>query len=165
MTLDRAIAGIFVLICVIYGYTAFVTMEAGLLPFERNLTFLPNTMPKWLSILGAFIGLIVIVQSVPKEAGEIDPGEIDVRNLRQYKLGQAIALLVLMVAYALLLRPIGFLAATTLFICLGGYVLGERNYKLMVPIAAVAAFFIWYLVEQVLGIFLRPWPWFIYGGA
>ena len=114
MTLDRAIAGIFLLVCLIYGYTAFVTMEAGLLPFEMNMTFLPNTMPKWLSVLGIIIGLVVVFQTGPSAQAEIDDSEIDYRNLRQYKLGQAIFLLALMVAYALLLRPIGFIAATTI---------------------------------------------------
>ena len=161
MTLDRAIAGLFLLLCLIYGYTAFVTMEANLLPFEQNMTFLPNTMPKWLSVLGVIIALVVVVQSGPKNQAEIDEGEIDYRNLRQYKLAQAIFLLVLMVAYALLLRPIGFIAATTLFLAVGGMLLGERNYKLLLPIVIFTAFFIWYLVQELLGIFLKPWPWFI----
>ena len=161
MTLERAIAGLFLLLCLIYGYTAFVTMEANLLPFELNMTFLPNTMPKWLSVLGVIIGLVVVVQTGPKAQAEIDEGEIDYRNLRQYKLAQAIFLLGLMIAYALLLRPIGFIAATTLFLAGGGMILGERNYKLLLPIAIFTAFLIWYLVQELLGIFLRPWPWFI----
>ena len=93
MTLDRAIAGIFILLCLIYGYTAFVTMEANLLPFELNMVFLPNTMPKWLSILGVIVGLVVVIQSGPKANAEIDAGEIDYRNMRQYKFAQALFLL------------------------------------------------------------------------
>ena len=161
MTLDRAIAGIFILLCLIYGYTAFVTMEANLLPFELNMVFLPNTMPRWLSILGVIVGLVVVIQSGPKANAEIDAGEIDYRNMRQYKLAQALFLLALMVAYALLLRPIGFLTATTLFLAGGSMILGERRYIVLIPVAVFAAFLIWYLVQEVLGIFLRPWPWFI----
>ena len=161
MTLDRAIAGIFVLLCLIYGYTAFVAMEASLLPFELNMTFLPNTMPKWLSVLGVIVGLVVVIQTGPKANDEIDAGEIDYRNLRQYKLAQALFLLGLMLAYAMLLRPIGFLAATTLFLAVGSIILGERKYIVLIPIAVSTAFIIWYLVQEVLGIFLRPWPWFI----
>ena len=160
MTLERAIAGIFVVICLVYGYTAFVVMEAGLLPFELNMTFLPNVLPKWLSILGVVVGVVVLIQSGPKADKEADPDSIDFRNLRQYKLGQAILLLVFMVAYALLLRPIGFVTATTLFLVLGAVTLGERRYVVLVPVAVLAAFLIWYLVQEVLGIFLRPWPWF-----
>ncbi len=161
MTLDRAIAGIFILICLIYGYTAFVTMEANLLPFELNMVFLPNTMPKLLSILGVIVGLVVVIQTGPKTNTEIDPSEIDYRNMRQYKLAQALFLLALMVAYALLLRPIGFLIATTSFLAGGSMILGERKYIVLIPVAVFTAFLIWYLVQEVLGIFLRPWPWFI----
>ncbi|MCP4188033.1 MAG: tripartite tricarboxylate transporter TctB family protein [Gammaproteobacteria bacterium] len=161
MTLDRAVAGIFLLVCLIYGYTAFVTMQAHLLPFELNMTFLPNTMPKWLSVLGVIVALVVIIQSGPEEDAEIDASEIDYRNLRQYKLGQALLLIGLMVAYALLLHPIGFLLATSLFLAGGGFILGEHNYRLLLPISISTAFLIWYLVQEVLGIFLRPWPWFI----
>jgi len=161
MTLERAIAGIFILLCLIYGYTAFVTMEANLLPFELNMVFLPNTMPKWLSVLGVIVGLAVVIQSESKADVEIDPGEIDYRNMRQYKLAQALFLLLLMVAYALLLRPIGFLAATTLFLAGGSFILGERRYIVLIPVAVFTAVIIWYLVQEVLGIFLRPWPWFI----
>jgi len=122
--------------------------------------FLPNTMPKWLSVLGIIVGLVVVVQSGPKDEA-IDPSEIDYRNMRQYKVAQALLLLALMIAYALLLRPIGFLAATTLFLAGGSVILGERRYSLLIPVAVFTAVLIWYLVQQVLGIFLRPWPWFI----
>ena len=77
MNLERAIAGIFVVICLVYGYTAFVVMEAGLLPFERNMTFLPNVLPKWLSVLGVVVGAVVLIQSSPKADKETDPDGID----------------------------------------------------------------------------------------
>ena len=140
MTLERAIAGIFIAVCLAYGYTAFVVMEADLLPFERNMTFLPNILPKWLSVLGAVAGFFVLVRSKPAADAELDPGGIDVRRLRQYKLGQAIFLLALLV---------------------GGIILGERRYVVLVLVSVLAAFVVWYLVQEVLGIFLRPWPAFV----
>lgn len=161
MTLERAIALVFIVVCLAYGYTAFVVMEASLLPFERNLAFLPNVLPKWLSVIGVVVGLAVLIQSRAGAEGEEDPDGIDTGNLRQYNLGQTILLLALMVAYALLLRPVGFLTTTTLFLAGGAVILGERRYALLVPVAVLAAFLIWYLVQEVLGIFLRPWPWFI----
>ena len=137
-----------------YGYAAF-TYE--LLPFERNMAFLPNTMPMALSVIGALLSLVLLL--APKDSDADEPGDnIDVRRLREYKLGQAIALLVAMVLFALLLRPLGFIAATTLFLVGGGVLLGERKYHLMIPIALAGALLIWYLVQEVLGIFLRPWP-------
>ena len=41
------------------------------------------------------------------------------------------------------------------------FVLGERKLHLLVPIAVVAAVAVWYLVQETLGIFLRPWPGFL----
>ena len=160
MPLDRAIAGIFILICLIYGYTAFVTMEEGLLPFELNMTFLPNTMPKWLSVLGIVIGLVIVLQPRYEGASDSDTSEIDKKNLLQYKFSQALFLLGLMLAFALLLRPIGFVTTTTQFLAFGGIILGERRVVVLVTISVFTSLVLWYLVQEVLGIYLRPWPWF-----
>ncbi len=158
MKLDKWIAVLFLLLCLIYGYTAF-TYE--LLPFERNMSFLPNTMPMTLSVLGGILALVLIFapETAPDD-GEV-LGTIEVSKLRQYKLGQAIVLLLAMVVYALALRPVGFMASTVLFLAGGSFILGERRYLIMIPIAVTGAFGIWYLVQEMLGIFLRPWPWFI----
>lgn len=158
MKLDKWIAVLFLLLSLIYGYTAF-TYE--LLPFELNTSFKPNTMPMALSVLGIIIAFVLII--APKTAVEDggEQGNIDVSNLGQYKLGQAASLLLAMVLYALALRPVGFLASTVLFLAGGSFILGERRYRVMIPIALIGALSIWYLVQEMLGIFLRPWPWFI----
>ena len=161
MTVDRVIAIIFVIICLIYGHTAFVTMEAGLLPFELNMTFLPNTLPKWLSVLGVILGLIVILKPRMETLDSNDRVEIDYGKLGQYKVGQAVLLIGLMITYTLLLRPIGFITATALFIIAGGTILGDRRYRTLIPLGILTAITIWYLAQEVLGVFLRPWPWFI----
>ena len=88
-------------------------------------------------------------------------GGIDFSRLREYKIGQAVGLVVAMVLYALALRPLGFFAATVLFLVGAGWILGERKPVQMTLIAAVAAGIIWYLVQELLGIFLRPLPAFI----
>lgn len=164
MALDRWIALVFVALCCVYGYAAFFTMD-HLLPaiLQRNPIW-PSTFPKILSVLGVIVGLVVLLSpkakaDAPDTSSAADA--IDHRRLGDYNLGQALALLVLMVAYALALRPIGFLGATVLFLALGGFILGERKLHILIPVAAVAAGSIWYLVQEVLGIFLRPWPAFL----
>jgi putative tricarboxylic transport membrane protein len=37
-------------------------------------------------------------------------------------------------------------------------ILGERKLYILIPVAAIATGSIWYLVQEVLGIFLRPLP-------
>ena len=87
--------------------------------------------------------------------------EINYRRLTDYKLGQALLLLGLMIAYALALHPIGFLLSTSLFLILGSVILGERNFLIVIPVALFATGCVWYLVQVVLGIFLRPLPFFL----
>ncbi|MEM6986433.1 MAG: tripartite tricarboxylate transporter TctB family protein [Pseudomonadota bacterium] len=154
MTLDRFIGLLFLVGSAVYGYIAFVTMEANLLPFERNMSFLPNTLPKWLSVAGVITALLVIINAGNKN----ETPDFDLSDLSQYKPGQVFALLGMMVVYALALRPIGFVIATSLFLMGGSYILGERKWWLMLVVSGIATLSIWYLVQVVLGIYLRPWP-------
>ena len=162
MALDRWIALIFIAFCCAYGYLAYFTMDQLLPPFMQRNPVWPSTFPKVLSILGIIVGLIVLF-GLEKPSGESEPSATDInyRRLHEYNLGQALLLLGLMVFYALALRPLGFLAATTLFLVGGSAVLGERKWYVMIPVALIATGAVWYLVQQVLGIFLRPFPYFM----
>lgn len=158
MALDRWIALAFIAMCCVYGYAAFFTMDDQLPPILRRNPVWPSTFPKILSVLGLIVGLIILLG--PKRAGDSakKEGVIDPSRLREYHTGQAIALLVLMVLYALTLRPLGFVGSTIGFLMVGSVILGERRFHILIPVAAIAAGSIWYLVQEVLGIFLRPWP-------
>ena len=162
MALDRWIALIFILFCCTYGYLAFFTMDQDVPPFMQSNPVWPSTFPKVLAVLGVIVGLVVLL-GLEKPDAEKEPSATDInyRRLHEYKLGQALALLGLMVAYALLLRPAGFIIATVLFLVAGSTVLGERKFHVMIPVSLIAAGFVWYLVQQVLGIFLRPLPFFL----
>ncbi|MCT4611087.1 MAG: tripartite tricarboxylate transporter TctB family protein [Pelagimonas sp.] len=160
MALDRWIALVLLGVCLAYGYAAWFTMDAGLAPFMRRAPIWPSTFPKVLSILGIVTSLVILLGL---EKGEAKTGDIDYRRLGDYHLGQALMLLALMVAYALCLRPLGFLISTVAFLALGSAILGERKWHVMILIAGVATLVVWYLVQQVLGIYLRPLPGFIGG--
>ena len=60
-------------------------------------------------------------------------------------------LLGLMVAYALMLRPAGFLLSTTVFLFAGSAVLGERKWLRMLLVAGIATGCVWYLVTRSFG--------------
>ena len=156
MALDKWIAVIFLTVAVAYGYSAYTY---PLLPFELNMVFLPNTMPMALSVIAIILSLIVILS--PKPAAAEGSDEIDLSKLRDYKLGQAFMLIAAMVIYALALRPIGFLTGTVVFLVATGWILGERRLHIMIPVALLGAGVVWFLVQQALGIFLRPLPWFL----
>ncbi|MEM7067435.1 MAG: tripartite tricarboxylate transporter TctB family protein [Pseudomonadota bacterium] len=160
MALDRYIALIFLIICMIYGYTAFFTMDQGLPPFMQRNPIWPSTFPKILSVLGALSALIILL-GIEKSNHTAEVAEINYAKLTDYKLGQAILLLTLMVVYAFALRPAGFVLSTTLFLVLGSAILGERRWVLMFAIGLIASGVVWYLVDNVLGIFMRPLPAFL----
>ena len=155
MALDRWIALVILGICLIYGYTAWFTMDDALAPFMRRNPIWPSTFPKVLSILGIVAAMIIVLGLEKAEQKEHD---IDYRRLADYNLGQAVLLLALMVAYALCLRPVGFLISTSVFLIAGAVILGDRKWHVMIPIAVIASLVVWYLVQQVLGIYMRPLP-------
>ncbi len=162
--LDKWIAAFFLVITLAYGYS---TVTYQLLPFERYMVFLPTTLPGGLTIISTLLCLLIILtpsQQTQDSDPETDPETEQTgiaKYLEQYEVGQALYLVLAMIAFALALRPIGFLATTTLFLIATGWILGERKLKLMIPIAAISAFSIWYLVQETLGLYLRPLPWFL----
>ena len=158
MALDRWVALVLLGICLIYGYTAWFMMDGALPPIMKRLAVWPSSFPKVLSIAGIILSSVVLLGV---EKGEEQVGDIDYRRLHEYKLGQALVLLGLMVAYAILLRPAGFLLATSGFLIGGSMILGERRWFVMIVVSVIATFGIWYLVQEVLGIFLRPLPYFM----
>ncbi|WP_438956228.1 tripartite tricarboxylate transporter TctB family protein [Cognatiyoonia sp.] len=160
MALDRWIALVLLGVCLLYGYAAWFTMDENLAPFMKRNPIWPSTFPKVLSVLGILATLVVLLgveKSAPKEA------DIDYRRLGEYHLGQALLLLGLMVLYALSLRPLGFLFSTSAFLILGSFILGERKWLVMLPVAFIATGAVWYLVQEVLGIYMRPLPTFLMG--
>ncbi|WP_341368185.1 tripartite tricarboxylate transporter TctB family protein [Yoonia sp. BS5-3] len=160
MALDRWIALVLLGVCLAYGYAAWFTMDGNLAPFMQRNPIWPSTFPKVLSVLGMIAALIILLgieKSEPKTA------DIDYRRLTDYHLGQALLLLGLMVVYALCLRPVGFLISTSAFLILGSFILGERKWHTMLPVALIATISVWYLIQEVLGIYMRPLPG-IFGG-
>jgi len=160
MTLERSLALFFLLIAAIYGYTAFFVMDALLLPFAKNSAIWPSTFPKVTSVLAIFIGLSLIKNSLKQSASE---AEELMAQLRSYEWTPVIIFIVMMVAYALLLRPFGFILSSISFLFIGAMVLGEKRYLTLAIVSATFSVGIWYLVQEVLGIFLKPWPAFLAG--
>lgn len=158
MALDRWIALVLLGVCLAYGYAAWFTMDGNLAPFMKRNPIWPSTFPKVLSALGIVTTLIILLGF---EQSETEDADIDYRRLTDYQLVPALLLLGLMVAYALCLRPLGFLLSTSAFLILGSFILGERKWHIMLPVALIAAGAVWYLVQEVLGIYMRPLPGFI----
>ena len=159
MALDRWIALVFVLIFLIYGYTAFFGMDHLLAPIMRRNPVWPSTFPKILSVSGLIISMVVLLNF--EKSSNVIGDDMSLSKWRQYKLLDAVLLILGMIFYAVFLRTLGFIAATFLFLFLGGVLLGERRYLLSLVISAISSYGIWYLVDSVLGIYMTPYPQFV----
>lgn len=152
MILSRWIALFVLCVSLAYAYTAFFIMDAALQPFMRLNPIWPSTFPKILGVLAIVVSSLIVL-GVEKESDDFS-----FATFRLYHIGPALMLLALMVAYALLLRPAGFVFATFGFLVCGSVLLGERKFHFLIPIAATATGVVWYLVDYVLGIYLSPFP-------
>ena len=163
LDLNRAVA--LVLLAFSSGYL-YLAYSYHLLPFERFLAVKPNTMPMGLAIGGIICSLIILIQpQVPDVEGDGTVNRPDgeyLQNPQNFNWGQGIGLLVLAAVYAVSLHALGFLFCTSAFLVLGGILMGERRYTFLIPIAITASVLVWYLVDEVLTIFLRPWPSWIF---
>jgi putative tricarboxylic transport membrane protein len=163
--LDKWIAVVFLVISIAYGYSA-ATFK--LLPFELNMVFLPNTLPNALAVISGMLCLLIILtpsQSTDNDVPSPDQDETGTGDVvaveKPFEVAQAAFLVIAMIGFALAIRPVGFLTSTTVFLVVTGWILGERKLVMMIPIAAFSAFCIWYLVQETLGLYLRPLPGFL----
>ena len=157
MSLDRWIALVILSIALVYSYAAFFTMDQLLPPFMQRNPIWPSTFPKILGVLSILVSSLIVL-GLEKNKDNKGVMAIDYRKLFDYNLGQAVFLIIMMAVYAISLRPLGFFISTITFLTVSGYALGERKIVSLFFITAIASFLIWYLVEQVLGIYLRPLP-------
>ena len=128
LNLEKIIALIILIICIVYAYTSFVIMQANLLPFELNMTVLPNSLPKVISIFGIVISLFIILKKDEDIEKDEDQSKIDLNNVLNFYYGKALSIIFLMILYTLCLRPVGFILSSILFLFFSSFILGERKF-------------------------------------
>ena len=158
LNLEKIIALIILIICIVYAYTSFVIMQANLLPFELNMTVLPNSLPKVISIFGIVISLFLILKKDEDIEKDEDQSKIDLNNVLNFYYGKALSIIFLMILYTLCLRPVGFILSSILFLFFSSFILGERKFIKLSIICFLGTTIIWLLLEEVLGIYMRPFP-------
>ena len=161
LNLEKIIALIILIICIVYAYTSFVIMQANLLPFELNMTVLPNSLPKVISIFGIVISLFLILKKDEDIEKDEDQSKIDLNNVLNFYYGKALSIIFLMILYTLCLRPVGFILSSILFLFFSSFILGERKFIKLTIICFIGTIIIWLLLEKVLGIYMRPFPYLI----
>ena len=160
LNLEKFLALMILIICILYAYTSFITMQANLLPFEKNMTVLPNSLPKVISIFGIIISTFLILKKEEHNSEE-NVSSINLKNVFNFYYGKALSIILLMIIYTLCLRPIGFIFSSVLFLFLASFILGERSFIKLAIICLLGTSIIWLLLEKVLGIYMRPFPYIL----
>jgi len=167
MGIASMITGIAVVPGIFTDYLVMIGFAVVLVAFLRS-GIIPRPAGIGLAIAGIICSLVILIQPQAPEVEVEGDGTVNrpdaeyLQNPQNYNWGQGIGLLLLAVVYALSLRGVGFLFCTSAFLVLGGILLGERRYTFLIPISITASVLVWYLVDQVLTIYLRPWPGWVY---
>ena len=149
---DRIGAYLLLIFSIAYGI---FSQNIKLLPFQENVAFHARTMPEILTILA--IGLSVLIIAFPSSNEQPE--------IKRYNWISCITFLALMSSYGLLIRPLGFILATSLFLIIGYLILGERNpVKLLLASVPLVVIF-WVLMTQGLDVFIEPLPAFMKSGS
>ena len=64
-----------------------------------------------------------------------------------------------MLGYGFAFVPLGFIAATILFLLMGFLTLGERRIPVLVILPVIFTFAFWAVMTQLLGLYLAPGDW------
>lgn len=144
---DKFGALLFLCLALIYG---FYVDDIPLLFGDEDAPFNAQTLPNALAWILGVVSFIQLVMPANHEAGNLSAA------FRGLKWGPVVQLAVLMVFYGFTIRYLGFLISTTIFLVGGFAVLGERRIKVLLGASIPVVFIFWYLLTQLMGIYLAP---------
>ena len=146
MSRERIGGLVFLLMSVFYGWGA---TRIPSLPVDVTEAMNARSLPYLLTLLGIAMSVALMLRRSPlaeEAAADDSPAHWST----------ALALLALVVAYALLLEWFGFLVCTGLFLLAGFGLLGERRWLRSVLVAVGLVLALWLMLVLGLGIYLAP---------
>ena len=138
----KIISLLFFIFSAFYLYTAY---QIRVFSFDENAAFNAKTFPIYLGYFGMFIAALKIV--LPEKASE----EVDQKFLNYKK---TLILVLIMVAYGLIIRPVGFFLSTSLFLISSYYFLGDRRWLRMFMLSFPFVAIFMFLIHGLLDIYL-----------
>ncbi|EDM67345.1 MAG: tripartite tricarboxylate transporter TctB family protein [Moritella sp.] len=148
---DRVSGLIFLLACLIYGYQ---TTQIQLFPGDEYEAFTARTLPYLLTFAGIVMSLLLIVMSPSRPCADNSCAEQSSdQDLDWRLLGSFV---ILMVGYGIGLTWLGFVLATSLFLLIGFWLLGERRKAVLLGASFPFVTLFWLLLTKVLDIYLEP---------
>ena len=170
-TADR-IVGLVLLVASVFFMFQALQLEHVIPPAFRKTPMRLDTMPKIIGVIAIAASLLTIFMpsTLTRESEDTkvkDANEklkdLSFANIGNYAVGQLAAMISLMCVYALVLRPLGFIPSTALFLFLGSFLLGERRWVGLILTSLIAPISIWLLVTYVLERKIPALPQFLLG--
>ena len=160
MSKNKLGAFLFLFFSLFYLYEAYQIPNLPGMEFE---VMTPKTFPLALAYVSIAVSLLFIILPEKIEKGSL----LTIESLKELDFKDSIILVVLMFAYGLTIRNIGFIISTTLFLGIGFYILKERRLKMLIILPLVLTVSFWLLLTQGLGIYIEPGQLFdfVAGGA
>ena len=154
MTKDKVGALVILALSTVYGAMAFNIPKA---PGVEDAGVTPSSLPIALSATGIIASVLILVLPAPRRSDHDDDEESSfTHTFKGLDWRCAVLLFLLMVGYGLTLKPLGFLISTILFLCGGFWTMGERRIKLMLLVSIGVTIGFWFLLTQLLRIYLEP---------
>ena len=149
MAREKVGALVIMLFSIAYGSMA---LKIPLSFLAQNEFFTSRTMPYALAVLGIVIALMILVMPTADPEGK--------RSLKEETRGMdwktAILLVIGMILYGLVMKWLGFMISSILFLLVGFYVLGERRIKRMLLASIPLVILLWFVMSSLLGVYIAP---------
>lgn len=151
MTKDKVGAFVILILSIVYGAMTLNIPEA---PGIEDSGVTPSSLPMALSATGIIAALLILI--LPADRHDSGKETSLAAAFRGLDWRCAAFLFLLMAGYGLILKPLGFLIATILFLCGGFWAMGERRIKLMLLVSVGVTVGFWFILTQLLRIYLEP---------
>ena len=149
MAREKLGALVMLLFSMAYGLLA---LKIPLSFMAQNEFFTSRTMPYALAVLGFILSLLILVMPTVDPEGK--------KTLKEETHGmdwkKAILLVVAMIIYGLVMKWLGFIISSIVFLMIGFYVLGERKLKRMALAAIPLVILLWFIMSSLLGVYIAP---------
>ncbi len=136
---------VFLALSVAYGYYAY---NIRMFPGDQFEPFNAQTLPVALAWAGGIVSILMLATADRSPGNSLSIAGLDV--------GLVAKLMVLVFLFAQALEWVGFLLSTILFLLIGYWLLGERRIKTLLIASVPFAVCFWFLLSQLLDIYLAP---------
>ncbi len=149
MAREKIGALLILLFSVAYGLLA---RKIPLSFLSQHEVFTARTMPYGLAVAGIVLSLAIIVFPTVDPSGKTSLA----KETKGMDWSTAILLVVLMLVFGLIMKWLGFILSSILFLIGGFCILGERRIMRMIFSAVFLVGALWFIMSVLLGVYIAP---------